>query len=389
MAPRLLKLYVDSTSLPLAHQMADFVRCADDADVAKLITWLRLPLSPQALAPWQASYQPQMAAVRPEFVAQVVERVRRERIAQVEIHSNHYHAWRGVAPLLRGLSGLLAAGQVSVQLHLYDDGLVGPVQRDSHQQIEDWSQQLGQAAGELRAHVMDGARIAWTPAQNHAWHLLWPTRYHWLRPDVMTQTAEGRRWLEPLAEHVEALAFDGLPGLTPAQCELYLELFGLTGHDVEQLAAVNQRPDTLLFTATGTWDKGWQQRMVQSQLHGIAQLREHGCFDGVRAVAFKPHPANLAYDPLLAEALGGGGAVEVHTLPARAPLEVLLMCGLLPQLLVGVLGSFLATAPPTMVGSVLCRTDAFKGGSDAPHIDWLLRAGQLRIDQLVPILTHD
>jgi hypothetical protein len=390
MTDRLLKLYVDSTSLPLAHQMADFVACAHDPAVHKVITWLRLPLTAAQLAPCQAVYHQQLAAVSPAFVAMVRERVQREGFSRVEIHSNHYHAWRGVAPLLRALAPLLRPEQI--QLHLYDDGLVGPVQRQQHlqhQQGADWPAALEAAALQLHAHVHDGQSIAWTPAQNHAWHRCWLTRYHWLRPDVLLQTPEGQAWLEPLADHVQPLAFDGMLGLTPAQSEHFLQLFGLDGDIADRVAAVTQRPDAILFTATGTWDPAWQQRMVQSQLLGIATLRQHGCFDGVGAIAFKPHPANLAHDHLLFDALQAEGGPEVLTLPPRVPLEVLLMAGLLPRTLIGVLGTFLATVPPAMVGMILCRQDAFRGGSDAPHIDFLVRAGQLQEQQLVPILTHD
>lgn len=384
----LLKLYVESTSLPLVHQMADFVACADDPAVTKLITWLRLPLPADRLAPWNAAYIPQMAAVSPAFVAKVVELARQRGFRRIELHSNHHHAWRGVAPLLRGLSPLLQSEQVALQLHLYDDGIVGPVQRAQHQALSDWPDRLARGAQALHAHVHDDQPLNWAPEHNHAWHLCWPTRYHWLCVDALQGTAEGRAWLAPLAAHVQPMAFDGLPGLTDAQSERYLELFGLDAETGEHLTGLAQTPGALLFTATGTWEKAWQQRMVQSQLRAIAQLRRHGCFEGAPVIAYKPHPANLAFDHLLADALSAEGATPVVTLPARVPLEVLLMAGLLPPAMVGVVSSFLCTAPPAMVGAVLCRRPGVDA-AERPYIDFLLQAGLVQEQQLLPILDHD
>ncbi len=381
MPARLLKLYIDSTSLPLVHQMADFVRCADDPAITKLITWLRLPLSEAQLAGTGALYLPQMAAISSAFVGQVCHLVKQGH-RDIEIHSNQYHAWRGVAPLLQALAPVLRSGAVRVRLHLYDDRSVRPLQREELARWPDLSSALAVAARELEAHLFSRQPLSWTLPHSHAWPLVLPTTFHWLHPKALLRTPEGAALCALLDEHIQPMVFDGLPGLTQAQSDHYLALFGLTAEVADTLVPLAGAADAVLFTGTGTWDKAWNLRLRDSQLRAIATLHQHHCFDGLRAMGYKGHPANGDHDAAIQAALGD----DVIALPQRVPLEVLLMAGLLPQRVAGVLSTFHLTMPAAMIDAVLCQAGPPPGGTSAPLVQWLIDNQLVAPEQMLALL---
>lgn len=385
-AGRVLKVYVDSTSLALVHQMADFVACADSPEVVKLITWLRLPLTPAQLEGCNARYVQQLAAVSPAFVATVVEAVKRHRFERIELHANQYHAWRGAAPLLRALVPVLKAqgsdARERVGLHLYDDGTVGLVQREALKIHADPAAALEAAAADLRRAVFDGQPLRWGVEQGYAWHHLFETRYHMLRPDVLLRDAPGQALhalFEPLAMEMR---FDGLPQLSDPQSARYLALFGLDAEVAERLAPVAGRSDALLFTGSSAWDPAQNQRLADTQVQAIATLRANGCVPAEWRIAFKGHPANGTQDHRLVAALGD----DVVVLPPRVPLEVLAMAGLLPARVAGVMSSLYCTLPPGAIEYLLCRRCAVEGGAGSVLVDLMLATGMVDAERLLPML---
>lgn len=382
-AGRVLKLYVDSTSLALVHQMADFVACAESPEVVKLVTWLRLPLTPAQLEGCNARYVQQLAAVSPAFVATVVEAVKRHGFERIELHANQYHAWRGAAPLLRALVPVLK-GDIRdiVRLHLYDDGTVGLVQREALKAHADPGAALEAAAADLRRAVFDGQPLRWGVEQGYAWQHLFETRYHMLRRDVLLRDAPGQTLhalFQPLAEDMR---FDGLPQLTDAQSARYLGLFGLDAEVAERLAPVAGRSDALLFTGSSAWDPAQNQRLADTQVQAIAALRANGCVPAEWRIAFKGHPANGAQDHRLVAALGD----DVVVLPARVPLEVLAMAGLLPAHVAGVMSSLYCTLPAGAIEYLLCRRCAVEGGAGSALVELMLATGMIDAARLLPLL---
>lgn len=379
---RVLKLYVDSTSLSLVHQMADFVACAEQPEVVKLITWLRLPLAPEQLAGCNASYVPQMAAVSPAFVATVANAVKRHRFERIELHANQYHAWRGVVPLLQALVPLLPDPGERLFLHLYDDGTVGLVQREALKALPDPAQALAAAAADLRAAVFERRPLRWGIAQGYAWQHLFETRYHMLRRDVLRRDAAGQALHALFEPRAEDMRFDGLPQLTDAQSARYLALFGLDAEVAGRLSPVAGRSDALLFTGSSAWDPAQNRALADTQVRAIAALRENGCVPPEWRIAFKGHPANGTQDHRLVAALGD----DVVVLPPRVPLEVLAMAGLLPARVAGVMSSLYCTLPPGAIEYLLCRRCAVEGGAGAPLVDLMLATGMISADRLLPLL---
>lgn len=376
------KLYIDSTSLPLVHQVADMVAGEDSPDVTQWVTWLRLPLTARQLAGSNARYMPQLAAVSPAFIEAVCQFVKQRRPRRIEIHSNLYHAWRGVAPLLQGLSPLLPDLRDVVTLDLYDDGTVGLLQREALKASPGFDRLIATAAQALRCAVFDGRPLDWGVPQSYAWHHLFTTRYHLLRRDILLRDEPGRalhQYLEPIARDMR---FDGLPGLSDAQCQRYLQFFGLDAALAERLAPVSRRSDALLYTGTGTWDKTQNAVLAERQLSAISALQAGGCLPAEWTLAYKGHPANGDHDQRLIAALGSG----TIALPPQVPLEVLLMAGLLPRRVAGVISTSYCTLPPGCIEYLICRREAAQGGAGSALLGLMIETGMVEADRVLPLL---
>nr|WP_269205243.1 hypothetical protein [Motilibacter aurantiacus] len=378
-----LKLYVDSTSLSLLRQVADFVACADREDVFKVATWLRLPLTAEQMGGRNAHFVPQTAAVSGDFVDVVGRLVQARRFERIEIHANQHHAGKSVVPLLRELCLLVPDARERISLDLYDDGNIGLLEREVLKRQRDPERQVAAAANDLRRAVLARQPLLWGIAQSYAWQHLFPTRYHLLRRDILLRDEPGRRLHAYLEPYAADMSFDGLPDLSPQQVEHYLGLFGLDGEQVAGLAELAADDSALLFTATGAWDDEFDARLAASQIEAIAALRADGTIPAGTRLAFKGHPANLANHAAIAAALGD----DVVHVPARAPLELFAVLGLLPRRYGGVVSSAQFTIPADRLQFLLTDRTAVSGGPDAPLLDLMLESGLVSPHQVVPVLV--
>lgn len=380
-AEPVLKLYIDSTSLPLAHQAADLVAGMGQSGIMSLITWLRLPLSDVQLRDFNACYVPQMAAVSAGFIETVCSLVRKTGVKRVEIHSNQYHAWRGVVPLLRQLLPLLPEGGDSLQLELYDDGNIGLIHRAQLKAQPDPARLLRLAAQDLKHAILDGKPLRWGIPQSYAWQHLFPTRYHLLRPDMLLWDAAGKALHDCLAPHVLPMQFNQVQQLGEASRLRYLELFGLDPGQISSLKRLAESPDVLLFIGSSIWDKAKNAELADQQIAAIGQLRAKGLLQKDRELAFKAHPANMDHSSRIASALGE----RVEILPPRVPMEVLQMAGLLPRRVAGVVSTSYFTLPKGSVEYLLCRPETERTEIETALIPMMLQAGVVDPTQLIPL----
>lgn len=377
-----LRLYIDSTSLSVIHQMADFVACADRPDVLKLITWLRCPLDPERLEACHGRYLPQRAAISPAFVEQVCALLRERRIGRLVVHSNHHHAGDGVFPLLRALvrERLLAPAQIV--LHLYDDGRLSLRQREQLAADPQAARAMEAGARALHAAVMDGAALPRDLAANHGWHRVFDTTYHMLRPERLLAA---RPDLDPaFVARVQPMRFDHAERLGPEAWQRYLGWYGLQAGEREVLRALAQDPDAFLFVGTSAWDPADNARYRDLQLQSMAALRQQGLLPASARLAFKGHPANRAHQDVLAQALGQGA--PVLQVPARLPLEVMLMDGLLPAAYGGVISTAFLVLPPERLRFVLCNAASRAEALQQTDVRLLLDLGIVREPQVLPWL---
>lgn len=377
----ILKLYIESTSLPLVQQAADLVRGLGRPDIMSLITWLRLPLSEAQLSGLNACYVPQMAAITPEFVGAVCELVRKTGVNRVEIHSNQYHAWRGVVPLLRDLIPLLPGGIDSIRLDLYDDGTRGLIERDELKKEPDPGGTLQLAARDLRRAVLERQALRWGIPQSYAWHHVFATRYHLLRPDLMLGDEAGQALHDCLEPHAVPMQFNQVGQLDEGARQRYLGLFGLDAAECERLKRLSDIPDVLLFTGSSVWDKAQNAELADGQVAAIRRLHSKGLLQKHRQLAYKAHPANLDHSSRLVSALGEG----VEIIPSRVPMEVLLMAGLLPRKVAGIGSSSYFSLPMGSIEYLLCRPEAERGDIEAALISLLLRAGLVDGTRLIEL----
>lgn len=378
-----LKVYVDSTSLSLVRQVADFVTTADDPDHHHLLTWLRLPLTPAQLQGLNAEYLPQLAAVQADFITRVRRTLAETGARRLVVHGNQTHAWRGVMPILAALQAAGELARLEVSLELYDDGTLSLQHRDT---MSGWGPSLPDrieaGARALREALHGRARLGPDIAHSHAWHRLLPTRYHVLRPDLLLHDAAGQAvwdWLAPLAE---PMRFDGLPGLSPGQCDRYLALFGIDQALVDGLGTLPGAPDGLLYTGTGCWDPVEHDRMLGHQLDAIARLQDQGLLAPGLRLGYKGHPASRRGDERLLERLGPDTVVYPH----QVPLEVLSMAGLLPAMVGGVLSSSYASLPPTQIAFALFHPMGGESAARDELLEQVLRTGWVDPHKLLLIL---
>ena len=377
----ILKLYIDSTTLPLVQQAADFVAGLGQPGIMSIITWLRLPLSDAQLRGANACYIPQTAAVTPAFIGAVCEVVRKSGVSRVEIHSNQHHAWRGVAPLLRELLPLLPERSDSIRLELYDDGTRGLIERDELKRLSDPDGVLRRAAQNLRDAILDGKPLRWGIPQSYAWQHVFPTRYHLLRPDLMLVDGTDNGWHESLSPYVAPMQFDQIGQLDSPARRRYFELFGLDVGQRERLKRLAECPDALLFTGSSVWDKTDNAELADRQISAIQGMHANGLLQKYQPLAFKAHPANLDHSERLASALGE----RIEIVPPRVPIEVLLMADLLPRKVAGIGSSSYFTLPKGSVDYLLCRPEPDRTETEAGFISLMLRAGLVDSTRLIPL----
>ncbi len=377
-----LKLYIDSTSLSVVHQMADFVACADRPDVIKLITWLRCPLSDEQLKNSNAIYLKQLAAVSAEFVATVCQLVQRFKVQRLELHSNHHHARRGVLPVLQTLVARRLLAPAQVKLHLYDDGRLSVSNRAELAAMPDLTDALERGANTLRAWALDGVAGSWDLATSHGWHHIFDTTYHMLRPDLLLDAVPAGALDDGLRAAIEPMCFEHAERLGHEGWARYLNGYGLQPDMRQALRSFSADPQSFIFVGTGVWDKTTNQRYCELQLHSIAALRRRGLLPAGARLGFKNHPANLDHEHTLARALGD----DVFAVPARLPLEVMMMDGLLPAQLGGVISTAYLTLPPGRVAFMLCDAQTEAEAAAQPDVRLLVDLGLVPRERVFPWL---
>jgi hypothetical protein len=362
--------------------MADFVGCADDRDVIKLITWLRCPLDEAQLHGAQALYLKQMAAVSPAFIDVVCQLLQRFHVQRLELHSNHHHARNGVLPLLRSVLArrLLAPGQIA--LELYDDGRLSVRHRGELAALPDLGQALVDGAEALRATVFDGAPTVWSLATSYSWHRFFETRYHMLWPELYLSEGSSTGWDDGLKAAARPMRFDHAHALGPARWSRYLAYFGLQAAQRQALRAFASDPESFVFVGMSVWDAQENRRRLHLQLDTIAALRERGLLDFGR-LGFKGHPANLDGEASLRTALGD----NVQPVPARLPLEVMMMDGLLPAAFGGVISTAYLNLPPERLRFMICNAASPSECLAQPDVQVMLKLGMITPDRVHPWLT--
>ena len=101
---------------------------------------------------------------------------------------------------------------------------------------------------------------------------------------------------------------------------------------------------------------------------------------GDARMGFKPHPANAAYTPALMEAFGPGTLL----VPPQVPLEVLMMAGLLPRQVAGVVSSAFFNLPPERIRFAIADTTDAAVVASLPVVDLVVRGGGITSDRIRP-----
>jgi hypothetical protein len=374
-----LKLYIDSTSLSVIHQMADFVRCEFDPEVYKVITWRRCVLDQRELAASQTRYIQQGFQVSQQFVDFVVDTVARLRPRHVEIHSNQRWSFQGVFPVLRHLFSVDLLQPEAISLVLYDDGLWSLQERDAMLRNVSIGADLELAALGLARRLFGSETAPPTRWMGHVWHRVLRTRYVGLRLARFSEHAGPHPAVRGYLGMHQEMQFAYREELTATEWKRFLHFYGLDDVLEERLSALRANPGSFLYIGTSTTDPERNQYYARKQVSSIKRFKESGLFPPETSFAFKGHPADTSLEQLVMEALGG----QILHIPARIPLEVLQMADLLPPNIVGVWSTAYLTLDCQRVRFVF-GTPPNPGNLPKVGSDYLLECGVLSPEQVRP-----
>jgi hypothetical protein len=346
---RTLKLYIDSATLPVIHQMADFVRCEFDPDVFKLVTWRRFPMTADAAAASQTIYFHQLANVSRDFVGLACALVSEIRPDRLEFHTNHIWALGGLAPVVRALIRRRLVDPGQIDLRIYGDGTWEIRDREAMGLSGQLGVELEAAALRLSDLLFGPHERPSDPLMNYGWHRLFRTTYEGLCWDrffarVGPQLRDGGR----LEAATRTMRFDHAQALPPELWTRYLAKMGITEELAARLRPLAVDPETFMFVTLSSWDPALNRYFRDVLITTIRRLRADGWIPARSPIAFKGHPANPEYDQDLMDVLAEEGAPVTH-IPARVPIEVLDMAGLLPRNVGGTSSSSYHTIAPDRV----------------------------------------
>lgn len=328
-APHLVRVYLDPFTLPMLQQLLHFCRHSEEENTTSLTTWGRSALQPgEQLHPRHHHIKQGMAPARELYERLMVLRAEHGRI-EVEIHSNLFHSTDALAPLLNTLHFLKYPVRM---IHLYEDGTgdYGALLMLSDQPALLARREAVQT--NMERYLFESPRTAGfaCPQQEQilvgqSWHRFYPTRYHMVRPDIMTRLPTLKELADEIMPLMERTDWRDFDTLAPHQQEWIFHSVGVERAYLEQLFADNLDAVVVL----GTWqnvtsiDGDAARGLVRIHHDLIKYLRKVGSplhIQGKPSLLFKGHPAGQLVNDVIVRQ-----NPKLIPLPASLPVELLLM----------------------------------------------------------------
>ncbi|OOS00764.1 hypothetical protein B0187_00235 [Haemophilus paracuniculus] len=244
-------------------------------------------------------------------------------------HLNLFHSQQMFLPLHHLIQGYRTK-IANVSLHFYDDGAEGVAK------LNDLSEKPKYLADQLAQQQLKGQNIIISDYSifRYQWGMIYPTTYHLLNTDILTQNA-----LLPLKEYLKnhsLIDFSRFQKLSKLQQDIILEIIGLIRENVEKLIKASYQYAFFIFIGSAIFDDDKQRLIEFERLH--FNLLEQYLFPtgkfyiGQEYVAcYKGHPHSSQINEKIKEHYQG----KLIYLPDNIPLEVLLLLGLDVKLIGG------------------------------------------------------
>lgn len=331
--PHLVRIYLDPFTLPMLQQLLHFCRHSEEENSTSLTSWGRSTLQDgESLHPRHLHFKHGgIAPVRELYERVMALRAEHGRI-EVEIHTNLFYSPETLAPLLNALHFLKYPVRM---LHLYEDGTGDYCQLLS---LSDRPERLAQRAvlqANMERYLFETPRFVGfnCPQQDRilvgqSWHRFYPTRYHMVRPDIMTRLPA----LKPLADEVmplmEKTNWHDFDALAPHQQAWLFHAVGVDRAALERQFAEHSDAVIVLGTTVNVTSSDGEAAKGLIRMHHdlIKHTRKAGSplyLQGNPRLFFKGHPAGHLVNSV---------TIKKHAnlipLPPSLPLELLLMLNL-------------------------------------------------------------
>lgn len=327
--PHLVRIYLDPFTLPMLQQLLHFCRHSEEEHTTSLTTWGRSTLKDgESLHPRHQHFKQGIAPVREVYERLMALRAQHGRI-EVEVHSNLIYSSDALAPLLNALHFLKYPVRM---IHLYEDGTFDYCEL---LKLNDQPERLVQRVSllaRMERYLFESPRfVGFNCSQQErmllgqSWHRFYPTRYHMVRPDIMTLLPA----LKPLADEVlplmERTDWGGFDALAPHQQAWFFHAVGVEREALEQLFA--DHPDAIIALGTTqnvtSPDNQAAKGLIRIHHDLFKHIRKAGSplyLRGKPPLLFKGHPAGHLVNNIITKQ-----NPKLIPLPPSLPVEILLM----------------------------------------------------------------
>lgn len=327
--PHLVRIYLDPFTMPMLQQLLHFCRHSEEEHTTSLTTWGRSTLQDgEQLHPRHQHFKQGIAPVIGVY-ERLIALCEQHGCIEVEIHSNLIYSSDALAPLLNALHFLKYPVRM---LHLYEDGTFDYCEL---LKLSDEPERLTQREAilsRLESYLYESPRsVGFSgPGQDkiivgQGWHRFYPTRYHMVRPDIMTRLPALKSLADELLPHMERTDWGDFDLLAPHQQAWLFRAVGVDRASLEEQLAGCEDAIIVLGTSQNVQDaQGLAARGIIRLHHDLLKhIRKVGSplhISGKPALLFKGHPAGyIVNDHIVRQ------HPRLIPLPASMPMELLLM----------------------------------------------------------------
>lgn len=328
-SPHLVRIYLDPFTMPMLQQLLHFCRHSEEEHTTSLTTWGRSTMKDgESLHPRHQHFQQGIAPVQELYERLMALRAQHGCI-EIEIHSNLIYSPEALAPLLNALHFLRYPVRM---LHLYEDGTYDYCEL---LKLSDQPERLAQREGilsRLERYLYESPRSVGFngPGQDkiivgQGWHRFYPTRYHMVRPDIMTLLPALKTLADEVLPLMERTDWGDFDTLAPHQQAWLFHAVGVKRDELERLLA--QHPDAIVILGTSqnvaSSDGQVAKGLIRLHHDLIKHIRKVGSplhQRGNPDLLFKGHPAGHLVNGIIAKQ-----NPKLIPLPAALPVELLLM----------------------------------------------------------------